>query len=323
MGNDDRALRIISIYERLVKGELLNRKELARQFNVSTRTITRNIKDLNIYLDDINGFNGEDLIKYSRRDGGYRLKHDENSWLTSREILGLAKVLLESRAFNEQEMKQLIDKLVINSSPGARKHIKDMLSNERFYYTPVQHNRPLLGIIWELSRAINHKYVVEISYNKPGKADLIERKIEPLAIMFSEYYFYLIAHSYQSDEDYNIVYRIDRIIDYNITDQHFQLRYRDRFEEGKFRKRVQFMMAGHLLKVKFKYTGNLEAALDRLPTAKVIGQDNGSYLIEAEVYGPGIKMWLLSQGQYVEVLEPGSLREEMKETVGKMMEKYR
>lgn len=39
--------------------------------------------------------------------------------------------------------------------------------------------------------------------------------------------------------------------------------------------------------------------IDRLPTAKVISQDAEGWLIEAEVFGKGAKMWLQSQGEYI------------------------
>ena len=45
-------------------------------------------------------------------------------------------------------------------------------------------------------------------------------------------------------------------------------------------------------------------------------------MVEAEVYGNGIKMWLLGQAEYVEVLEPAWFRNEIKDTVGKMAIQY-
>ncbi len=140
--------------------------------------------------------------------------------------------------------------------------------------------------------------------------------------LFFLYYFYLIAHTYKSDDDYNIVYRIDRIKDYTITNKHFITKYSERFQEGKFRKKVQFMTAGKLINIKFKFYGSLEAALDRLPNAEVIEEEDDYYIIKAEVYTPGIKMWLLSQGDRLEVLEPEDFRIEMKNTIQNMIKKY-
>ena len=123
--------------------------------------------------------------------------------------------------------------------------------------------------------------------------------------------------------DYPAVFRVDRIESYQILKQHFQIPYRNRFEDGEFRKRVQFMYPGELMRLQFVYTGrSVEAVLDRLPTARIKKQEDHAYYIEAEVYGKGIKMWLLSQAEYVQVLKPVKLREEMKETLKKMLSLY-
>ena len=76
--------------------------------------------------------------------------------------------------------------------------------------------------------------------------------------------------------------------------------YRDRFEEGEFRKRIQFMYGGKLQTVKFVYTGpSIESVLDRLPTAEILEERDGAYTVQAEVFGKGIEMWLRSQGDLI------------------------
>ena len=63
------------------------------------------------------------------------------------------------------------------------------------------------------------------------------------------------------------------------------------------------MYGGKLRKVKFKYSGlSIEAVLDRLPTAKILDEEDGVFIIEVEVFGDGIDMWLRSQGKIVEIL---------------------
>ncbi len=96
------------------------------------------------------------------------------------------------------------------------------------------------------------------------------------------------------------IYRIDRICSFHVMDEHFHVPYKDRFKEGEFRKRVQFMYGGKLERIRFRYIGpSLEAVLDRLPTAKVIHEDSDGWVISAEVFGKGIEMWLRSQGKWV------------------------
>lgn len=107
-------------------------------------------------------------------------------------------------------------------------------------------------------------------------------------------------------------------------EERFTLPYANRFQEGEFRKRVQFMYAGSLERIRFRYTGkSVDAILDRLPTAKILSQEEHSFDIEAEVFGKGIVMWLLSQGERVEVLGPEHIRAEMRDTISHMLELYR
>ena len=98
-----------------------------------------------------------------------------------------------------------------------------------------------------------------------------------------------------------VIYRIDRIKSCRVLDEHFSVPYKDRFQEGEFRKRVQFMYGGKLERIRFRYTGpSIEAVLDRLPTAEIVEQTEDGWIVEAEVFGKGIKMWLRSQGEYIE-----------------------
>ena len=130
--------------------------------------------------------------------------------------------------------------------------------------------------------------------------------------MFSEYYFYLLAyidmidkekHFENKDDVFPTIYRIDRIKGGKVLKEHFSVPYKDRFEEGEFRKRVQFMTGGKLRKLKFKYYGNsLEAVLDKIPTAQVMKEIEKGYLISAEVFGDGINKWVLSQGNDIEII---------------------
>lgn len=64
------------------------------------------------------------------------------------------------------------------------------------------------------------------------------------------------------------------------------------------------MYGGRLQKVQFKYTGyDIDAVLDRLPTAVILSEEAGAYVIEAEIFGKGIDLWLRSQGAKVQILE--------------------
>jgi predicted DNA-binding transcriptional regulator YafY len=167
----------------------------------------------------------------------------------------------------------------------------------------------VLGGLWELGQAIQNQQVLEIEYERLKEPRLVKRKVHPVAIMFSEYYFYLTAFledkdSFENPDDlFPTIYRIDRIRSFQVLDDHFSVPYKDRFQEGEFRKRVQFMYGGKLERIKFRYTGlSIETVLDRLPTAKITAQDDEGWTVEAEVFGKGIEMWLRSQGTFITLL---------------------
>lgn len=208
------------------------------------------------------------------------------------------------------EMLPTLDKLIDCCVPERSKQaVSALLANEKHHYIPPTHNQPILKGLWEIGQAIQNHQMMEITYERMKAPKLVKRLIEPVGIMFSEYYFYLTAFlrdvdratEFENKDDlFPTIYRIDRIRDFSILDQRFHVPYQGRFEEGEFRKRVQFMYGGKLEKIRFCYTGpSVEAVLDRLPTAQILEERDGAYIIQAEVFGKGIEMWLRSQGDYV------------------------
>ena len=104
------------------------------------------------------------------------------------------------------------------------------------------------------------------------------------------------------DDLFPTIYRIDRIQSFEVLDERFHVPYKNRFKEGEFRKRVQFMYGGSLQIVRFTYSGpSVEAVLNRLPTAEILSERDGVYEVRAEVFGKGIEMWFRSQGEYIQI----------------------
>lgn len=297
--NGNKGFRLLSIYEMLNKGELLKKADLAEQYGVTEKTIQRDIDDLRAYLTCTYFDEGEVSITYDRIRLGYYLVRMEREWLTNEEVLAVCKVLLESRAFCKAELETLVRKLLVQVTPHDRKQVEEMIRNEQFYYIPLQHGKKLLTTIWELSQYITKHEVIRIIYRRQDGTER-EHEVKPVAIMFSEYYFYLIAYMADGGKDFPTVFRIDRIGSFQGIEVRFCIPYRDRFSDGEFRKRVQFMYSGELRRVKFEYSGpSIEAVLDRLPTAEILEENDGVYTLNVEVFGKGIDMWLRSQGEYV------------------------
>jgi len=305
---DKKVERILNIYNRLSEGTVINKAKEANRFEVNEKSIQRDLEDIRAYIANDQKIDKE--LTYDRLKKGYVLVQKNNIRLTNSEILAVCKILLESRSLVKEEMYPIIDKLLLSSIPYDNyKKVADLIRNEKFHYLEPHHGKKFVDTMWDIGSAVNEHRLMRIRYQKLKEPDKVKRLIQPVGIMFSEYYFYLCAYICQSESNPDVpqrpfptTYRLDRIADYEILQEHFRVPYAERFQEGEFRKRIQFMFGGELRTIKFVYKGlSLEAVLDRLPTAEVIGHDERGWLIKAEVYGDGIDMWLRSQGVLVEV----------------------
>ena len=305
--------RLLAMYAQLAEGKPLYKAREAVKYNCSLRSIQRDIEDLRSFFADRSETTGvvQELI-YDRKLNAYRLVPPLRNLLTNEETFAVLKVLLESRSLTKGELFPILEKLISCCvPPDNRRQVTDLIANEKYHYVEPRHKKEILEKMWNLSAAIRAHKEIKITYMRQSGDD-VSRVLKPVGIMFSEFYFYLVGFidkenqlekiKFEVENDpFPTIYRIDRIKEYAVTDRHFNVPYQNRFEEGEFRKRVQFMYGGKLQKIKFWYKGpSVEAVLDRLPTAKIEQQNENGYLISAEVFGKGINMWLRSQGDMVE-----------------------
>ncbi len=316
MENDynDKVSRVLSLYQRLMEGEVIDKEVEAAKYSVSARSIQRDISAINNFFEQEAEKSGViNTIEYDKKKGGHYLGQIHKTKLTNSEILAICKILLDSRAFTKKEMTSILDRMIDCCVPkDSQELVEDLISNEEFHYVELTHKSEFLDKMWDIGQAIHESRYLEMDYKRTKDGEIVKRKVKPVAIMFSEYYFYLTAfiddEEVKADFDvindaFPTIYRIDRISNYKVLDEQFKIPYGNRFKEGEFRKRIQFMYGGKLQKVRFKYKGtSVEAVLDRLPTAKILEEKDGIYTISAEVFGKGIDMWLRSQGDMVEVI---------------------
>ena len=309
---DKKVERIINLYNRLAEGEVLNKADEAVRFDVNERSIQRDLEDIRAYFANDPESNRE--LIYDRTQKGYVLVQNQKKSLTNSEILTVCKILLESRSLTKEEMYPIIDKLLQCCVPyGNFRKVADLIGNEKFHYLEPHHGKKFVDTMWDIGSAVNEHRLMRIRYQKLKEPDKVMRMIQPVGIMFSEYYFYLCAYISASEETPDVpkrpfptIYRLDRIAEYEILDEHFHIPYADRFEEGEFRKRIQFMFGGELRRIKFLYKGlSVEAVLDRFPTAEIIDHNEKGWLIKAEVYGDGVDIWLRGQGDLIEIIDGG------------------
>lgn len=326
--------RVLELYQDFLAGKFINKQEAAERYHVNDRSIQRDIDSIRNFLSEQCVREGVSRkIKYDKKKNSYYLVSQEAEHLSSGEVLALCKILLESRAFTKEQIeKQLRIVLSFCVSKQEKADIEYFISNELFNYHDPAHAEIDTDNLWRAAQAIRSQSVLEIEYQKLKNRQMVKRIIEPVGIIFSEYYFYLMGiitdsftreDFHKKNDPYPTIYRFDRIYSIKETGEKFDIPYKERFKEGEYKNRTQFMFGGEPQKIKFNYYGpSVEAVLDKFPMAKVIDEKEGVYTIEAEVFGSGVKLWLLSQGSKVKVMEPEALVKEIKQEIKDMSNQY-
>ena len=177
--------------------------------------------------------------------------------------------------------------------------------------------------MWQLVNCITEKKEISIEYYRMDRK-WVTHRLRPVSVMFTDFYFYLIAYKVdEQDVDKPFYFRVDRIKHITEHRKRFEIDQMHDFDEGLLRKRSLLMWPGKLRTIRFEFTGSaIQAILDKLPTARVIERNGRTYTVEADVYGDGIKMWLLSQGRRIKVISPDDFVEEMKKEVERIYSNY-
>ena len=314
--------RILEIFFRGLRGEALSVQRLADEYQVSTKSITRNLNDLKAFLADHRDLVGNTELQYSHRDKCYQLHMDE--FLSNQELFALVEVMIGARAFSKMELLALIDKLKRFTTPEDRPKLNDLIRKELYHYPEVKHDcESVQEMLWQIVNCISEGREISIEYYRMDRK-WVTHRMRPVTVMFQDNYFYLIAFMAKDHAEKPYYFRVDRIKHVTEHRKKFTMDDVPNFDEGLLRKRSLFMWPGRLQTIRFEFSGpSVQAVLDKMPTARIIERLGGNkYLIEAEVYGDGIKMWLLSQGAWVKVVAPEEFVEEIKKEVTQILGNY-
>ena len=303
--------RVLEIFFRAIRGEDISVNDLANEYGVSTKSISRSISELKNFLADHRDLVGNTELQYSYNDKCYRLFMDE--FLTNKELFSLVEVMIGARAFSKMELLALVDKLKKFTTPEDRPKMNELIRKELYHYPEVNHDcESVQDNLWKLINCITEHKEISIEYYRMDRK-LVTHRLRPASVMFTDYYFYLIAFLADGKTDKPYYFRVDRIKQITVHRKKVGTPEVSDFDEGLLRKRSLFMWPGKLRTIRFEFSGpSVQAVLDKLPTARIIERiGDGKYLIEAETYGDGIKMWLLSQGAWIRVVAPQELVDEI------------
>ncbi|MCM1540348.1 MAG: hypothetical protein NC121_03715 [Blautia sp.] len=128
----DKIGRVLSIYTKLLNGDVVKKGEEARAYGVNERSIQRDIDDIRNFLDaDAEHTGYLNSVVYDRIRKGYRLEQIYKIKLKDSEILALCKILLDSRAFTKEEMTDMLERLIACCVPQSDQMlVRELIRNE-------------------------------------------------------------------------------------------------------------------------------------------------------------------------------------------------
>ena len=297
--------RLIQIVFLLLRRENITAKQLAEELCVSTRTIYRDINILSVA--------GIPITSQKGYGGGLSL---------------LQGFSLDKSYFTQEEQNNIVQALQIlksSNSPGAEKSLNkvaglfshnlqsDWLEIDFSYWGSPEKERNNITV---LERAIINKYVITFIYFNT-ELTITNQVVEPLKLMFKSHAWYLVAYSKHKNDIRT--FKMSRIRELQITDQLFERELPKDFSITPVYKEeynVPVFILHFSEKIAYK-------VYDEFQEKYIKKLDDGTLEVTFRYQlSDWTFLYLLSFGEYVEIIEPVEARTILKEKAEKIFSKY-
>lgn len=306
--------RVTAILTQLQSKPVVRAQDLAQKFEVSVRTIYRDVKTLeNAGIPII----GEAGSGYSLMDG-YKLppvmftKEEVLSFITAEKLM--QKFLHESLGQHYQNAMEKVRSVLKYSDKNLIENIEKQI--DVFNYHPKTEDK-IRNVIPIILESIAEKKQLTVEYETVD-TKVSTRTIEVVGVFFEFNYWYIMAFCTLRNDFRQ--FRVDRILKLFKTQNPFLQEYGQindyrqapNGNKTKVRLLVEKRIIGHLVNSK-KYYGLVE---------EIEREDGYELIFETDWIIEGFPRWLITFADYAEVLEPESLKDSLKNLLEKISAKY-
>jgi len=305
--------RLLSILVLLLRKDRVQAKELAEKFEVSTRTILRDIDAINLA--------GIPVVTYQGVNGGigiaegYRL---DRSILTSDEMVsvitslkGMARLIPESQ--HEVLLEKLKNILNLSQLKQLEAKTKQLVIDPSPWHRIEQINEKLAVI----KKAIEDKKEVRFGYIDPDGNET-ERRVEPYFLLLKgqNWYLYAFCHLRQ---DFRL-FKLTRISKLQVLDLSFNPRTIS--EEQTFFDQ-EWPAAGELVALELVFAKEMKTIVADWFGEETVEDEDGRILVRTMLpennwlYG-----FILSFGSGIEVVNPPHIRSMIAKIAREIYQKY-
>lgn len=293
--------RLFEIIYVLINKETVTAKELAERFEVSQRTIYR----------DIDALSSAGIPVYMSKGRGGGISILDNFILNK-------TVLTEQEKADVLSAMRAVDAINFSSTDSALKKLSSLFGENNSDWIEVDfskwYNSEKYSEVFDnIKLAILSKRVIGFTYSS-GKGERTSREVEPLKLCFKGMAQYLYAYC-TLRQDFRF-FKISRMKDIVITDRHFDTVV----TEPIFNK--DNMFEEEYITLKLKISPNMAFRVyDEFDNYTV--EPDGSFIIQTRFpLGDWLFPYIVSYGNACEVLEPLDVRETIKQELQKTINNY-
>lgn len=298
-------------------------EELARETNVSTKTIRRDLntfRQVGFPLQQATAPHGKRLWKLlpGNQVPELRFPYDQ------------ALALYLGRRFFDPWMNTSLGQAAqaafrtirATLSDSARRYLERLGDAiHRTHRIPTGPARPEL--VDDLLLSIAERRIVMISYRSLSSTEAVSYEVHPYALVMHQHSLYLVANSRDHDEIRH--FKLNRIEDVELTELKFnppKFNVREHLADafGVFQGDREVRVRVRFLAPVVRYVEESQWHASQRLTRHRDGTLTAEFRLSAT---EEIKRWVMSFGEYAEVLEPASLRREMVRELEGLLERYR
>ncbi len=298
--------RLLAIVMKLLNKDQVTARELAEEFEVSVRTIQRDMDSINmagIPIVSTKGVNGGySIVKEFKIRNGF-LKEDEHELL----MTALNGVL---KAYGDQQLQHIIDKLNVLKAT-SRQNKRSTIQLDFSGWGKAEKRSEKVQILKE---AIESQRVVSFTYIDMNGNHSV-RKVEPLTLLLKLNKWYVYAYCLLRN-DFRL-FKLGRMREVNVLQEkaatHVDIPSIPSYHQGGKEVTLTLKFSKHAL-------NQLEDFFEFEDLQ--FGEDGLFYLTETFPEDEWIYRMLLSLGDEVEVLKPDHVRHMLKERAKKIYDLY-
>ncbi len=295
--------RLLEMVYILIERKTITAKELAEHFEVSSRTIYRDIDALSA--------SGIPVYTNKGKGGGIRLLDNyviKKSMLSEREQSEILASLQGMKALNVPDVEPVLNKLAILFN----KNEENWIDVDFTQWGSGEEEKEKFNL---LKWAILHKKTVKFQYyNAEGK--MSERLVEPLQLVFKGQSWY--AYGFSTEKNDDRLFRLSRIKKLILTDESFERRRPDGYDKKSQESVIQTIKL--VMKIEAKLAHRV---WDEFQHEAIEQHPDGSFTVTVDLpenewlYG-----YILSFGDSGEVLSPPQIQKVIREKLKNSLDKY-